>query len=267
MAEAGVVPDDGYASGADDGAHERGSASGDGEVDEGVEAEQEVEGGAVGGIDEGDGAGDVVFGEGGPHGVDDGAIGVGGFLSATEDDGVAGAETERGGVAGDIGSALVDHEDDADGDAAFFEADSAGEDAAFDEAADGVGLVGDLIDGGGHGFDALRVEPEPVAHGGAEGGGPAHILGVGFENGGGLAAEVGGDPAEDESAAGGGHGAERFFGAVGPDRDGSALFFEGGVGSGRDHGPTVRVTEKRMVDLEEVNLAESGRGERIPPRS
>jgi hypothetical protein len=50
----------------------------------------------------------------------DGAVGMDGFLAAAEDDGVAALDAEGGGVAGDVGAALVEEEDDAERHADFW---------------------------------------------------------------------------------------------------------------------------------------------------
>ena len=126
------------------------AAAGDDAVDERVELQQRVERGAVGG-------GDELYGVGGQAGVGEGAgdergergVGVEDFLAAAEDGGVAGFEAQDGAVDGDVGARFVDDADDADGDAAFGDAETVGARPVLEVFADGIGECGNLADGFG----------------------------------------------------------------------------------------------------------------------
>ena len=64
------------------------------------------------------------------------------------------------GVGGDVGAGLEDDGDDAEGNAAFFDAQSVGAVVAFDHLADGIGLGGDVAQPLGHGDDFFGGELE-----------------------------------------------------------------------------------------------------------
>ena len=98
---------------------------------------------------------------GAQHG-DGGAVGVGGRAAAAQDDGVAGLQAQAGGVDGDVGPGLVDHADDAHGDAHLADLQAVGERGAAHDLADGVGQGGDVAQGLGDGGDARGVEAQAV---------------------------------------------------------------------------------------------------------
>lgn len=164
------------------------AAAGDAEVDELGEGEEGGDGVAVGGGDDLDSLGGE-GGDGGGGGVDHGgrdeAVGVEGFLTAAEDGGVTGFEAETGGVGGDVGAGFVDDDDDTDGDGDFLQAKAVGAGAVVEQAADGIGEVGDFANALGHGEDAFGVETEAVEQGGGETEFAAglEVLGVRLEQG------------------------------------------------------------------------------------
>ena len=65
--------------------------------------------------------------------------------AAPEDQGVAGAQADRGGVGGDVGPALEDHADDADRGAHPGDVEAVGARPARHLLADGIGQSGDLL--------------------------------------------------------------------------------------------------------------------------
>ena len=91
-----------------------------------------------------------------------------GLAAAAQDGGVAGLETKHGGVGGDVRAAFVDDADGADGHADLLDPYSVRAVPGVHHLADGIGQRGDLIDAGGHGFDACFIELEAVEHGGGE---------------------------------------------------------------------------------------------------
>ena len=100
----------------------------------------------------------------------DGGIGVQRLLAAAQDHGVAAFDTQGGRVACDVRPTFENDQHHADRHAHFFNAQTVGPDALFDDLPDGIGLVGDLPDRVGHRSDALVVEGEPVEQRGAESG-------------------------------------------------------------------------------------------------
>ena len=115
--------------------------------------------------------------------LDDRAVGVERFLPAAQDDGVAALEAQGGGVARDVGAALVEEQDDAQRHAALLDPQAVGADVAFEGLADRVDLCRDLLDAVGHRGDLLRVELQPVDERRVElrGLGGLDVLGVGVE--------------------------------------------------------------------------------------
>ena len=113
-----------------------------------------------------------------------GAVGVDRLLAAAEDDGVAALDAERGGVDGDVGPALVDHEDDAERHADLADLQAVRPPAATDDLADGVGKaatsssdLGHLVDPAGiqrQAIDGRRVQPQL--------GSRRHVASIGLEN-------------------------------------------------------------------------------------
>lgn len=122
-----------------------------------------------------------------------------GLGAATEDGGVAGLEAEGGGVCSDVGAALVDDADGADGDADLTDFDAAGLLPRVHDMPGGIREGGDVLDGAGNGFDASWIEAEAIEQGGGEffvlSGGD--VLGVFGEDFPGVIAEAEGHCAED----------------------------------------------------------------------
>ena len=76
----------------------------------------------------------------------DRAIGMNRFLSAAQDDGVAALDAEGGGVAGDVGPALVEKQHDAQRHAHLLDAKPIGPNIPFDDLPDRIDLRRDLLD-------------------------------------------------------------------------------------------------------------------------
>jgi hypothetical protein len=93
----------------------------------------------------------------------DGAGAVEAVGAAAQDDGVARLQADAGGVRPDIGPALIDHADDADrrGDAA--EAQPVGAGPLRHDGPQGIRQRRNLLQPDGHGLDARRIQPQPVA--------------------------------------------------------------------------------------------------------
>ncbi len=183
VADAAIVFDDGDGGLFDDATDESFAAAGDDEVDEGfavgvadAAGGECADGGAVGGLDELDGVGgDAGVCEALLEDFGDGFVGVDGFLAAAQDARVARFQADAGGIGGDVGPGLKNDGDDADGDAAFFDAEAVGAVVGFDGLSDGVGLGGDFAEALGHGGDFFFGESEA----GEEGAGDAVFLGLG----------------------------------------------------------------------------------------
>ena len=71
-------------------------------------------------------------------------------------------QAQAGGVDGDVGPGLVDHADDAQGDADLADLQAVGERGAADDLADGVGQGGDVAQGLGDRGDTGGVEAKAV---------------------------------------------------------------------------------------------------------
>ena len=163
VAVAGVVFQDGHPRLGGDAADQALAAAGDGQVDELGQAQQVADGRAVGGRDELDGRG----GEAGRDelvGQDavEGAVRVDRLLAAAEDGRVAALDAERGGVERDVRPALVDHEDDAEGDPDLGDVEAVGPPARGHDFTDRVGQRGDVEEGAGHVGDPLRVQGQAI---------------------------------------------------------------------------------------------------------
>ena len=103
----------------------------------------------------------------GPLGGSDGhpgehRVGVGGGAGAAQNDGVAGLQTQRGGIDGDVRPGLVDDRDHAQRDPDATHAQAVGEGRAVDHLADRVRQGGDRPHAGCHLGDPARVESEAV---------------------------------------------------------------------------------------------------------
>ena len=113
------------------------------------------------------------------------------FLSTAKDHRIPAFDAQRGGVAGDVGTALVEEQNHADGHAAFFDAQAIRTDIAFDRLTDRIDLLRDLLDAGRHRFDALFVQLQslderPIQLRRFGGGG---VLVIGLEQGGAILAD------------------------------------------------------------------------------
>lgn len=104
-------------------------------------------------------------GSAGAEGGGDGAVGVDGFAAAAKDRGVAGFETEGGGVGSDVGSALVNDSDRPDGNSDLFDVQAVGLGPGFEDLADGIGQGGDVFESGCDGFKSCGIEFQTIDHG------------------------------------------------------------------------------------------------------
>ncbi len=164
-----VVFQDGHRGLGDDAADQAFAAAGDGEVDQIRESEKLADGRAVGGGNElngglGQAAGDQLIGE---HAMES-LVGAQGFLAAAEDDSVSALDAEGGRVDGDVGTALEDHEDDAERDADLADVESVGTPACGDDLADRVGECGDVEEALGHVVDPAVGQGQAIDGGGGE---------------------------------------------------------------------------------------------------
>ncbi|MNR02243.1 hypothetical protein D3C85_1180860 [compost metagenome] len=116
---------------------------------------------------------DQLNGVGGQAGLGDGASDHGGdgargfqaVRTAAQDGGVARADAQGGGVCGDIGPALVDDAQHADGGADAGDVQTIGGGPAGHLGADRIGLGGDGLDGDGHALDAGGRQGQAVDQG------------------------------------------------------------------------------------------------------
>ena len=217
--------DDGNGGVLRDEADEALAAARDDAMDERVEFEQRVEGGAVGRGNQLDGVGGETGGgeRGGDEGGE-GGVGVEALLAAAENGGVAGLQAKDGAVDGDVGAGLIDDADDADGHADFADVQAVGAGRFFQQIADGIGERDDLADGDGEMVEARGRESESVAGGGGESGGfgGGEVLGVGGEERGVGGVDQVGEAGEGGIFGGGRDGREhegRGAGALGEGRD------------------------------------------------
>ncbi len=221
VADAIVVFDDGDASVFDHNLNKAVTATGDEEVHKASESAEGGDGGTVGGGDELNGCGGkagLFEGLGGDAG--EGEVSAEGFAAAAQEGGVAGFKAEDGGVDGDVGPALKDDGDEADGDAEFADVEAVGARPFGDGGADGVGEGGDFADALGHGGDAFGVEGKAVEEcaGGAAFAGGLKVGGVLGEDGVLLCEEGVGDGVE---------GGVFLFGGCGVEGAGSVTPGEG----------------------------------------
>jgi hypothetical protein len=96
----------------------------------------------------------------------DGAGGMERVRSAAQDDGIARFEAERAGVGRDIGTAFIDHADDAKRRAHALDPQPVGAVPGGDDIADRIGQGGNGADAGNDRIDAGIIELEPVDEGG-----------------------------------------------------------------------------------------------------
>ena len=101
-----------------------------------------------------------------PEQRDDGRVGLDGRRRAPQQHGVARLQAQPGGVAGHVGTVLVDDADDPEGHPDPRDPQAVGADPAVDHLADRVGQGGHGPEAGGHARDPAGVEPEPVERGG-----------------------------------------------------------------------------------------------------
>ena len=121
----------------------------------------------------------------------DGTVGMDRLTATAEDGGIAGLETQRGGIRGDVGPAFVNDADGADGHAHLLDLDAVGACPLVHHLADGIRQCGHLLDAGCHRLDAGIIEPQAVQHGCGKPFFPARleILLIRLKQGGGLAAD------------------------------------------------------------------------------
>ena len=133
--------------------------------------------------------------DGAGHDGGDGARGFQAVRAAAQDGGVARAQAQGGGVGGDVGPALVDDAQDADGGADTGDVQTVGGGPAGHLGADRIGLGGDGLDGDGHALDAGGGQGQAVdqGFGQARGAGVSDVAGVGGQDLGLGGAKTGGD--------------------------------------------------------------------------
>src|SRR5262249_51822390 len=142
-----------------DAADEAFAAARDGQVDELVEPQQVSDGGAVGRRHQLHRVGRQL---GGAQPIlknaVQGGVGVERFLTAAEDDGVAGLDAQAHRVHGDVRPRLVNEEDDAERHADLVDVQAVGTDVAVQYAADRIGQGGDLAQPVAGGLEPGRCE-------------------------------------------------------------------------------------------------------------
>ena len=111
-------------------------------------------------------------------------VGAEGLFPAPEDHGVAGLQTQGGGVAGHVGTGLVDDADNPQGHGDLLHLQAVGAHLPREDPAHRVRGGGHLSHGLGHGGDPFLRQPQPVQQGGAH---PrrlsrGHVLPVGPQN-------------------------------------------------------------------------------------
>jgi hypothetical protein len=128
------------------------------------------------------------------HQLPQGQVGLDGLRAATQDAGVAALDGQGRRLDGDVGAALVNHAEHAQGDAHLAHADAGGTALDAGHLADGIGHGGQLFAALGHGVDDFPGQAQAVHHGRGQsrrlGGGD--VAGVGFrQRGAGLAQQAG----------------------------------------------------------------------------
>ena len=108
--------------------------------------------------------GHVRMGETLPHGRRYGPVRMHRLGTAPEDDGVAGSQTERGGIRRHVGSALVDHRDDPERDPHPGDPQSVGPHVLLLERAEGILLPRDLSHRARDARYPRGIQPQPVTH-------------------------------------------------------------------------------------------------------
>jgi hypothetical protein len=174
--------------------HQALAAPGDDQVDRAVQARQDrAHGVAVGRADHLHGVGrDPRRLQPLGDGRVDGEVGLDALGPAAQDHRIARAHAQRGGVGGDVGPALEDHGDHADRRAHPGDVQAVGTGPAGGLHAQRIGDGGHGLDAGGHAFQALGVQHQPLDHrrGQAAGPGLVEVAGVGGQDGGGASARM-----------------------------------------------------------------------------
>ena len=185
VADAGAGLDAGDLCVLDAGPDESGPAPGDEQVHIPHSGHEGVGRGVGGVLDEADRRfGQAVGPQTLPQGGYDGVGRAPRLLAAAEDAGVAALDGECGGVAGDVGTALIDDGDDAHRHGGLFDEEAVGPLDAAQHPAHRVGQGGDVPDTLGHRRDALGRQSEAIQHDVADLPlGSSHILSVGGEDG------------------------------------------------------------------------------------
>ena len=206
------------------------SAARDQQVDGAVQpGQQGADGGPVGGGHQLDGVGGQAGrGQALDHGRMD-RQGAGETIGAAAQEGdIARAQTEGGGVGGDVGTALIDDGQHAQRGADAGEVEAVGPGPARGLDPERIGEGGDLVDRLGHGGDPGGGQGQPVDEGLVQpiGPGPVDVAGVGGEDGVGPGADGVGDGGQGGGAglavdqgegSGGGAGAAAHVGHQGGD--------------------------------------------------
>ena len=122
--------------------------------------------------------------ERGPQRADQCRVGMRRRGTAAQQHGVAGFERQPERVDGHVGPAFVDDADHAERNPLLTQLQAIGQRASAHQFADRVGQAGDLTQPVGDAVDALRVEGEPVEHGGRGSGcaGGVQVFGVGGQD-------------------------------------------------------------------------------------
>ncbi len=151
--------------------------------------------GAVGGLDHLHGGfGQTGFAQALAHAGGDRPVRANGLRAAAQNASVTALQTQTGGVRRHVRPRLVDDADDTQRHAHAAHLDARRPIGEAAHLAHGIGQGGDLLEAGGHVLNALRSQREAVDHRCIETGGlrSRHIVGVGAEQRGRLAANGGG---------------------------------------------------------------------------
>src|SRR5690606_8183816 len=125
--------------------------------------------------------GQARFGHGAGDDGGDGARGVQTVRAAAQDRRIAGPDAQGGGVGGDVGAALIDDGQNADGGADAGDVQAVGRGPAGHFGPDGIGLGGGGFDREGHALDAGGGQGQAVDQGLGQAAvaGVAYVAGVG----------------------------------------------------------------------------------------
>jgi len=161
--DAVVMFDDRDAGGFHHGLDQATATAGDEQVDDACAFAEQTDRVAVGDRHKLDGrGGQAGGGEAARERRGDGSVGTQRFRTAAEDHGVATLQAETGGIAGDVGTGLVDEADDAERDANLGNLDAVGLRPLAEKLTDGVGERSDLLQAVRARREAFRVEREAV---------------------------------------------------------------------------------------------------------